>query len=241
MCTASWYYSEDGSYSLFFNRDESRMRSIALAPVVYNEGSVAFHCPIDRDGGGTWILSNQYGVSMCLLNHYDFAPREPDSTRISRGQLLLTLAKSKSTSVFVEELLALDVSVYRAFTLLALDLNKHVTMMHWDGEELCEIPDVYPPLTSSSHEAEKVCNYRIALFNMIMGDENASHQLYENFHHMHDPNHPALSPWMAREDAATVSYTRIDVGQGGSEMTYSAVSQNELCFMPETHTSVALV
>ena len=99
MCTLSWVYHSKG-YRLLFTRDEGRGRSPALPPEIRSAdpiearehsygtaeemdsarshiGSPAtqnrdlkYLAPRDPDGGGTWILVNAAGVTICLLNHY---------------------------------------------------------------------------------------------------------------------------------------------------------------------------
>ncbi len=69
MCTVSWLADHDG-YCLLFNRDEKRTRGVAQPPQIYLRDQVRFVAPIGADGGGTWLASNEYGVTICLLNAY---------------------------------------------------------------------------------------------------------------------------------------------------------------------------
>src|SRR5690242_15248032 len=98
MCTVSWLYDGDG-YQLLCNRDERRSRSRATGPRVHQRNGVRYVAPLDGNFGGTWILTNELGVSLCLLNGAnvgggDIYPRF-DSRR-SRGLLLVDLVSSRS-------------------------------------------------------------------------------------------------------------------------------------------------
>ncbi|NIP92410.1 MAG: hypothetical protein GWO24_02620, partial [Akkermansiaceae bacterium] len=70
MCTLTWWRGTAGSYEVFFNRDEKRTRSIADPPRVHERDGVRFLAPLDPDGGGTWMLANDRGLLVCLLNRW---------------------------------------------------------------------------------------------------------------------------------------------------------------------------
>src|SRR6266849_6073651 len=67
MCTVSWIH-EDGGYQLFCNRDEKLTRQPASDPQVLYHDGVRFLAPIDADSGGTWLATNEFAVTVCLLN-----------------------------------------------------------------------------------------------------------------------------------------------------------------------------
>ena len=93
MCTVSWAH-QPGGYHLLCNRDEKRTRGAAFAPRVREIGGVRYVAPIDPDGGGTWLATNEHGVSLCLLNgEPGFESAGP---RRSRGGLILELAWAPS-------------------------------------------------------------------------------------------------------------------------------------------------
>ncbi|PWT90672.1 MAG: hypothetical protein C5B56_05030, partial [Proteobacteria bacterium] len=67
MCTVSWVHQPDG-YHLLCNRDEKRTRGVASGPRLQRCGGVNYLAPMDPDFGGTWIATNEFGISLCLLN-----------------------------------------------------------------------------------------------------------------------------------------------------------------------------
>ena len=83
MCTVSWLHSPNG-YHLLCNRDEKRTRSSAIAPRISVNGAVQFIAPLDQDFGGTWIATNEFGTSICLLNGNGLRPRT-SSLVLSKG------------------------------------------------------------------------------------------------------------------------------------------------------------
>src|SRR5271166_4952326 len=103
MCTLSWIRDEDG-YQLFFNRDEKLSRKSAMPPRQATRDGVRFLAPVDGDFGGSWIATNEIGVSVCLLNGTNLTGSSggrPRKAR-SRGLLLLDLISSSSVAAVCE-------------------------------------------------------------------------------------------------------------------------------------------
>ncbi|NUO80759.1 NRDE family protein [candidate division KSB1 bacterium] len=69
MCTVTWLQRHEG-YEVFCNRDELKTRKPALPPRLAECNGVRYLAPIDNDGGGSWLGVNEFGVSLCLVNHY---------------------------------------------------------------------------------------------------------------------------------------------------------------------------
>src|SRR6516164_7611856 len=129
MCTVTWL-REEGGYHLFCNRDEKLTRKPALPPRLGVRDGVRYLAPIDGDFGGTWIATNEFGVSLCLLN--GTAGLRPAVVR-SRGLLLLDLVSSRSLEEVVDTVEATDLTLYAPFTLAALSPGKAATVIEWDG------------------------------------------------------------------------------------------------------------
>ncbi len=72
MCTVTWLQNADG-YEVFCNRDELKTRKPALPPAYAERNGVRYLAPIDLDGGGSWFGVNEFGVTLCLVNHYPHA------------------------------------------------------------------------------------------------------------------------------------------------------------------------
>ena len=88
MCTVSWRVSREG-YDLFFNRDELNTRAPEVAPAIGQSEGVAFLAPRDGTSGGTWLLANDRGLTLGLLNDYGASWRPAAAVvRVSRGQIV---------------------------------------------------------------------------------------------------------------------------------------------------------
>src|SRR6516225_12282164 len=134
MCTVTWL-REEGGYHLFCNRDEKLTRKPALPPQLGVRDGVRYLAPIDGDFGGTWIATNEFGVSLCLLNgallNGTGGPR-PAVVR-SRGLLLLDLISSRSLEEVVNTVEATDLTLYASFTLAALSPGEPAMVIEWNG------------------------------------------------------------------------------------------------------------
>ncbi len=95
MCTVSWIH-EDNGYQLFCNRDERLTRREAQAPVLFERDGVRYLAPVDGEAGGTWIATNEFGVSICLMN----GTTAIDADRRNRRRGLLVAELASAGSVF---------------------------------------------------------------------------------------------------------------------------------------------
>ncbi|NGN97520.1 NRDE family protein [Grimontia sp. S25] len=220
MCTVSWLLHDNG-YDVFFNRDEQKGRAIARPPERFREQGTEFLMPVDPDGGGTWIATNQHGLSLCLLNYYQ--GDIPELPLISRGLLVKMLAPSSSVADVVSTLNNLHMGSYAPFTLLvfAPDLNAHhghVIAFQWDGHVLTQRPSV-EPMISSSVAFQQVMIARREAFKSIMTEPQTVEKAWA-FHRSHVPEAGYKSVCMHRDDANTVSFTHLSATPGAMEMVY---------------------
>ncbi|WP_028021687.1 NRDE family protein [Enterovibrio calviensis] len=220
MCTVSWLLNESG-YDVFFNRDEQKGRAIAHPPQRLSQGNTSFLMPVDPDGGGTWMATNQHGLSLCLLNYYQ--GDIPELPLISRGLLVKMLAPSTMVSDVVSTLNTLHLGSYAPFTLLVfapdLSLSRgHVIAFQWDGHVLTQRPSI-EPMISSSVAFSEVMQARRQAHNTIMTEPRTVAKAWE-FHRSHVPEAGYKSVCMHREDANTVSFTHLRVTSEQVEMVY---------------------
>jgi hypothetical protein len=236
MCTVSWLLTPRG-YELFCNRDERRTRTAARPPSVRETRGVRFVAPTDGDHGGSWIGVNEAGLALSLLNRYEDAPfptRDvatgdvtPADDYRSRGLLLTDLMDCLNVSHVRARLSGADLSSYRPFTLAVLSAREPALLVHWANNKRTfdGAGEASMPLTSSSHRAAEVTAARRALFRRMVGEEGAvTHELLREFHESHDPARGPFSVCMHREDAATVSFSRVKVCNGAAEFTYQPLS-----------------
>lgn len=219
MCTLTWLTKPDG-YQIFFNRDELTTRKQAHVPVIRTYNDVKVICPIDSDAGGTWITVNQYALSLALLNKYeDEKSVRPDLWK-SRGILVRELSSLSSQVQVIEALNAADLFAIQAFDLVIFEPRKLPVQMTWNGTQLIRTVGPKMPLTSSSFETLNVISSRKKYFEESVSAGDISEQLLNNFHHSHSPERGPFSVCMHRDDAYTVSFSRIDADKNKVSFAY---------------------
>jgi hypothetical protein len=217
MCTVSWIHQPNG-YQLFCNRDEKLTRKAAGPPAVLSRDGIRFVSPVDGDAGGTWIATNEFGLSLCLLNG---RPSHPGSR--SRGLLLLDLVSATDTDEILQRASDLDFGCYAPFSLAVLKPGRYAALIRWNGisKTFLRRAEHYMPLISSSFDPDGVEAKRRAEFHRLRKREGRFHAgLLCLFHAAHGDAPNAYSPCMHREDAETVSFTWVRVGEDRAEWLY---------------------
>lgn len=128
MCTLSWLYS-DRNYEVHFNRDERRSRPIAIPP----KDSQSAIYPTDPQGGGSWISTNKYGLSLALINNYGAEMALHRTDAISRGQIIKAYSEYQSVEQLEQELAKGDWKNYNPFDLFVFSPNTAAVRLRWDG------------------------------------------------------------------------------------------------------------
>ncbi len=237
MCTLTWWSNSEG-YEVFFNRDERKSRKPAFPPAVHKTPSgEPYLCATDGDVGGTWLLANSKGVTLAILNYYEREPDESDTgTHRSRGLLMTDLAGSDSLEAIHKYLTKIDLSDYKAFSIMGFQLDSHIRvwLWRWDGESL-KGPDLDPqmPVCSSSFlTAEVVAGRERMLEDMLMESDFSNPEVLNQFHHEDGGGTPnAYTVKMNRPDAQTWSISRL-------RMTHT-LAQYEYESLPPDHTGAS--
>ncbi|WP_133407427.1 NRDE family protein [Parashewanella tropica] len=222
MCTLSWFYYDDNCYEVFFNRDEQRSRLPAIEPQNLLIDGVQCLMPIDPVGGGSWISTNEHGVTVCLLNFYQ--GQTPAGKLTSRGFIIKNLASSRSSQVADKRLLRIDLRSFAPFTVISLDTHRsanEIVRWTWDGKQLSRTY-TSSPIISAAMYFEEAQGYRLKLFNQLLATK-PRHDIGRLFHQTHDDNYPHLSPLMERNDARTVSLTSVTSSSTKQEMDYQSI------------------
>lgn len=226
MCTVSWRIDTDG-YEVLFNRDELRSRADALPPrrqLAQDEASgrgIDFLAPTDPQGGGTWMLVNAAGLTLCLTNGYR-RPDEDEADWRSRGLLVLDLAACRDPQEVEAGVAALvERHPYRSFSLLALTPGRTPRGWRWDGRGTSTLRpfEPTPPLSSSSFDATGAETVRRQLFASLPPQPSSDELL--SLHRAHDGGASALTPCMHRSQARTVSLTRVVVDPDAVHIAYA--------------------
>ena len=218
MCTVSWIHDKDG-YQLLCNRDEKLTRKPALGPRMVVCNDTRFLAPVDGDFGGTWIGTNEFGVSACLLNGANLRGSETCAAPLrSRGSLLVDLLPLSSVAAICERIRAVDTSAFAPFTLAVLEPGRPVAILEWDGSKktlLFEGAERFM-LTSSSFDSEEVRRSRQEEYSHVHDGKGLF-----TFHGSHAPAPSAYSTCMHRADARTVSFSWIQVTRKETDFFYT--------------------
>ncbi len=210
MCTLTWKPLADG-YALFFNRDEQRSRPAPRPPEIYVREGIRFIAPIDPQGGGTWLATNESGLTLAILNHYPPTPVSGCGATISRGVLTLAAAATGTVGEAVERLAAMKFDACAPFRWVAVDASTtHLAI--WDGARMLHrsLAVGGEMLTSSSVRSEETENLRQASLRARLGSvRDANIRAIEAFHRHRDAGDPALGANMSRPDACTQSFSYV--------------------------------
>ena len=221
MCTLTWHDAPDG-YQVFFNRDERRERGPEEPPAVRRRGSTTLIAPLDSDFGGSWIAVNPFGLGACLLNGLPETAgpaAEPPGGYLSRGTLPLEAVEARTSEAVARWLGARDLTRFRPFVLIAFEPGRAGLRASWSGRRL-EIatgrPATQPVVSSSLWGAkfsQEVRGSRAAVWAELKHRASASDPAaaHLEFHASHLPERGPHSPCMHRDDASTVSFSRIEV------------------------------
>lgn len=225
MCTVTWVHEDDG-YHLLCNRDEKKTRAVALGPRVSTRDGVRFIAPTDGEFGGTWISSNEFGISVCLLNDAGLtdAPRCLSAApSASRGLILPPLMASESLLEVCERLSKSDLTAFAPFTAAVLEPRQDAAVVEWTGtgKNVLFSADGYVPLASSSFDPDGVRARRRAEFLRLQSSGRLDAVLLHKFHEGHGSRRDAYSPCMHRPDAETVSFSWIKVTSEEVDFFYS--------------------
>lgn len=219
------------SYRLYFNRDELRSRGPEIPPSeARTESGVRYIAPTDSDAGGTWIAVNEYGLTVALLNGYVESKGPALESYTSRGALVRSLADLRSVTSLWSRLSPSSLRAFRPAVVVAVAPGEWPMMARWDGRDV--VTDVRAerrlPVVSSSYEQSEVQAFRRRLYRETVGDpsdrdETPSPHALEAFQAFTGPEGPsAMTPSMARSDAATRSFCAIEVDPGVARFRYAA-------------------
>lgn len=211
---------------MLFNRDERHSRGAESPPTVRTGASgTRYAAPSDGDRLGTWLMVNEHGVTVAVLNWY---PRMIVETgRTTRGRLpLACVACSTSADAVdvIEELLQDTPSgAFAPFVFVAVDREGDSRTFRWDG--IAGTVESTPAfLTSSSFRPAQIEIARLDAYERWMCSPAArmDRDARETFHWTHAPSDGAVSVLMRRADAATRSVCAVSVGST-SRLTYTPV------------------
>lgn len=204
MCSAAWTFHESG-YEFGFNRDEKWTRPHSADPALETDHSVAGACARDAGAGGTWLFTNEFGVTLAVMNAYP-GGKIPATGKRSRGWIPLVASEAETSESIEQRLLNLKWDDYAPCHILMIspEGSRHYG---WDGINFRSTG--VPPrrfFTTSSVESE-----RVGLSRIVRYEELASSTISEILKDT-VADDPASAIFLTREDAGTVSLTMVKVG-----------------------------
>lgn len=217
MCTLTWWRNSAETYEVFFNRDEKKTRAVARPPFRHERGAVSFLAPVDPDSGGTWMLANNLGLVVCLLNRWHEEPVLKEPVK-SRGQLVMDMAAMENVPAVEERLRMEDLKSVRPFTMVGFDPVGE-RAWSWNGRTLA-VEKPVAPMTSSSFHYEEVAAARERRFEELRCALGRREDLLEAFHADTGGKPSAFTVRMCRSDAQTMSRSRLRVNRRGVHWIY---------------------
>jgi hypothetical protein len=196
------------------NRDEQRSRVTGLPPAQFVLGERTVMHPREP-GGGTWISVNDRGVCFALINWYAISDRAPLPT-VSRGEVVLAVRACGSGSEAEPQVAGLPLSRMNPFRLVGfIEPEQRVLEWRWNLHELSvnHHPWSAGQWLSSGLDEPNAQRLRAAEYQRRRREPDAgSTEWLRRLHGSHAPECGPFSTCMHRDDAATVSYTEVEVG-----------------------------
>jgi hypothetical protein len=216
MCTVSVVTHASGA-RLVCNRDERRTRPQAVAPGEHRLDRVRALFPVDPRGRGTWVGVNDHGLVAALLNRTstDGPDALCDGPVTTRGVIVPQLLAATTIDEAVAHAVDLPRRSFAPFRLVLLQDADLWVVTGGGGSRprvearLSATPAVF---ASSSLGDALVEGPRRQLFEELLARNPARPLIAQAAFHAHRwRQRPELSVVMTRDDACTVSRTKIDV------------------------------
>ena len=221
MCTVSIVPSVDGC-RVICNRDERRTRAAGRPPRLRPTENSWTAYPEDPVSGGTWVGVNGDGLVVALLNRTASPAARRDALR-SRGMIVPRLLSCASIVHALRAYEALDLREYEPFRLVMVQ-RAAVAVADAAHRATATVPLTSPVMVTSSSLGDALVEApRRRLFErLVLAADDWLHG-QARFHRHRWTSRPEISVNMAREDAATVSRTTIDVTSSAIDLAYESL------------------
>jgi hypothetical protein len=223
MCTVSFIAREDG-YLLGMNRDEKLTRPAGQPPQRHHVRGQKVIYP-SEPGGGTWISLNEGGSTLALINWYS-TPHQTITDPVSRGEIIRTACDATAPHEVVATLAPMLLACLRPFRLIGIFPAGHeVIEWRWNGLKLDSVKHPWRShiWISSGYDEPGADQTRFKTFGAAwLKADCGTVEWLRSLHRSHSHGESPYSICMHRNDAATVSYTEIEVSDCVRRMYYSA-------------------
>lgn len=224
MCTLTFAPTNEG-FLVGMNRDEQKIRPAALPPDIFKRGDAQAIYPREA-GGGTWIACSSYGNVFALLNWYSAATDALGPKIRTRGELIPTLVYELDSRSTANRLARIDLAGLHPFRLVgAFRGERIVCEWRWDGQRLDCLRFGWglKHWFSSSLSDPSAAQLRGRTCAAAIWDGTTpTREWLRRLHKSHDPEPGPYSICVHRPDAATVSYTQVQITPPHIFMDYVA-------------------
>jgi hypothetical protein len=223
MCTLTVVTRND-TYLMAMNRDEKIARGPGSAAKIHEFDGVRAIYPGDGDGG-TWFATNEYGISLALLNWNDIAPRAAAAAKTrSRGRVIPALIDSQSLWDLHAVFSVSNFTGMLPFRLVGVfPSEREIWEWRWDSTQL----EFQVHLWESRHWFSSSLSDKRAETLRGTACRNAEHESdagsvpwLRRLHALHTGGPGPFSLCVHREDVKTLSYSEVIVTPGTVQMSH---------------------
>jgi hypothetical protein len=204
------------------NRDEKLARPAGVSPGIIVASGRMIIRP-SEPGGGTWIALNDRGVSFGLINWYSVAERAREAS-VSRGAVVNSVAAQVESRLADGVLATLHLPQINPFRLIGVfPAEQRVIEWRWNGRRLSDVSHKWETsvwVSSGFDEAQAQATRSRTFREAFEHDARHDSSWLRRFHSSHHPARGPFSVCMHRPDAATVSFTEIEVSKQSGNMLY---------------------
>jgi hypothetical protein len=209
-------------YCLAMNRDEKRARAKGLPPELRNREERQMVYP-SEPSGGTWVALNDAGASFALINWYSVSAKARNNV-VSRGSVIPRLGGADSELLANRSLGSLPLCRINPFRLIGVfPARQEIIEWNWDLSYLSRRRHRWltQQWISSGFDEATAQNVRNTTLQLAQAQRSVGTiDWLRRLHCSHSPQRGPFSTCMHREDAATVSYTEIEVLHGSIKMRH---------------------
>jgi len=226
MCTLTVIPSND-TYLMAMNRDEKITRGAGIPPEMHEFDATRAIYPSDSDGG-TWIATNECGITLALLNWNDVALASKAVKTRSRGRVIPTLIDSRSLWDLRAVISVSNLTGMLPFRLVGVfPSEREIWEWRWDSAQLeFQVHEwKMRHWFSSSLSDDRAESLRgLACRDALHESDVGSVLWLRRLHSSHVGGQGPFSLCVHREDAKTLSYSEVVVTPGCVQMGHFRAS-----------------
>lgn len=241
MCTLSFLPADKG-FHLLMNRDEQRLRPVGIPPAIHQCNSRTAIFP-SEPMGGTWIGSNDLGLTFALINWYS-KPQLRTPPAFSRGMIIPHLLSQRTLDAAGDLFSSLPHARLNPYRLIGISLSER-RLQEWRScvtdTELLAFDWEKRHWFSSGFEETETSKVRANTCQAETVDHGEAS--LDSLRLLHSSHLPAKGPYsicMHRPDACTVSFTEFSLTHGMATMRQHSGAPCEALDLPRSELSLSI-